>query len=170
MAAKKLFTQPDILNLDSLGAFMDAQNDTVGVSPSEAAPQSQTEAITEAENPTEIAETAEAKSKAKNKADGRMLKVAKAASGKTRPRINKYDGNDEWSTVMRYAGFYNDNSTAEKTTVAMNSDIKTVLEIIHNSYRGEINCGNLIDAICRAFIERNKEQIMELAKSSRNLF
>ena len=34
MAAKKLFTQPDILNLDSLGAFMDAQNDTVGVSPS----------------------------------------------------------------------------------------------------------------------------------------
>ena len=84
-------------------------------------------------------------------------------------RIDKYEGNDEWSSVLRYAGYYNDNSTAGKTTVAMNSDIKTVLEIIHNSYRGEINCGNLIDAICRAFIERNKDKILELAKSSRNL-
>ena len=27
MAANKLIQQPDILNLDSLGAFMDAQND-----------------------------------------------------------------------------------------------------------------------------------------------
>ncbi|MBO5615587.1 MAG: hypothetical protein J5932_05635, partial [Prevotella sp.] len=88
----------------------------------------------------------------------------------TRKRIAQHDGNDEWGTVLRYAGFYNDNSTAEKTTVAMNSDIKTVLEIIHNSYRGEINCGNLIDAICRAFIERNKDKILELAKSSRSLF
>ena len=156
MAAKKLFTQPDILNLDSLGAFMDAQNDTVGVSPSEAAPQSESEL--ETESPKEaLTETPETKSKAKNKTDGRRLRADKVVSGKTRQRIDN-------------AGFYNDNSTAEKTTVAMNSDIKTVLEIIHNSYRGEINCGNLIDAICRAFIERNKEQILELAKSSRNLF
>ena len=167
MAAKKLFTQPDILNLDSLGAFMDAQNDTVGVSPSEAAPESESEL--ETESPKEaLTETPETKSKAKNKTDGRRLRAD--VSGKTRQRIDKHEGSDEWSTVMRYAGFYNDNSTAEKTTVAMNSDIKTVLEIIHNSYRGEINCGNLIDAICRAFIERNKEQILELAKSSRNLF
>ena len=169
MAAKKLFTQPDILNLDSLGAFMDAQNDTVGVSPSEAAPQSESEL--ETESPKEaLTETPETKSKAKNKTDGRRLRADKVVSGKTRQRIDKHEGSDEWSTVMRYAGFYNDNSTAEKTTVAMNSDIKTVLEIIHNSYRGEINCGNLIDAICRAFIERNKEHILELAKSSRNLF
>ena len=152
MAAKKLFTQPDILNLDSLGAFMDAQNDTVGVSPSVAAPQSEVEQ--EPESPTDATEV---KPKVKN------------TPTKTRQRIDRHDGNDEWSIVMRYAGFYNDNSTAEKTTVAMNSDIKTVLEIIHNSYRGEINCGNLIDAICRAFIERNKEQILELAKNGRNL-
>ena len=169
MAAKKLFAQPDILNLDSLGAFMDAQNDTVGVSPSEAAPQSESEL--ETESPTEaLTETPETKSKTKNKTDGRRLRADKVVSGKTRQRIDKHEGSDEWATVMRYAGFYNDNSTAEKTTVAMNSDIKTVLEIIHNSYRGEINCGNLIDAICRAFIERNKEQILKLAKSSRNLF
>jgi hypothetical protein len=167
MAAKKLFTQPDILNLDSLGAFMDAQNDTVGVSPSEAAPQleSKLEYESAPEAPTEATET-----KPKTKAGTKTQTKVKVPSGKTRQRIDKHEGNDEWSTVMRYAGFYNDNSTAEKTTVAMNSDIKTVLEIIHNSYRGEINCGNLIDAICRAFIERNKEQILELAKSSRNLF
>ena len=161
MAAKKLFTQPDILNLDSLGAFMDAQNDTVGVSPSVAAPQSEVEQ--EPESPTDATEV---KPKVKTKTQPKV----KNTPTKTRQRIDRHDGNDEWSIVMRYAGFYNDNSTAEKTTVAMNSDIKTVLEIIHNSYRGEINCGNLIDAICRAFIERNKEQILELAKSSRNLF
>lgn len=132
MAAKKIITQPDILDLESLGAFMDAQQDPVEDSPSVAVPQ--------------------------------------AASERTRKRIAQHEGNDEWGTVLRYAGFYNDNSTAEKTTVAMNSDIKTVLEIIHNSYRGEINCGNLIDAICRAFIERNKDKILELAKSSRSLF
>ena len=132
MAAKKIITQPDILDLENLGAFMDAQQDPVEDSPSVAVPQ--------------------------------------AASERTRKRIAQQDGNDEWGTVLRYAGFYNDNSTAEKTTVAMNSDIKTVLEIIHNSYRGEINCGNLIDAICRAFIERNKDKILELAKSSRSLF
>ena len=161
MAAKKLFTQPDILNLDSLGAFMDAQNDNVGVSPSVAAPQSEVEQ--ESELPTDATEV---KPKVKTKTQTKV----KNTPAKTRQRIDRHDGNDEWSIVMRYAGFYNDNSTAEKTTVAMNSDIKTVLEIIHNSYRGEINCGNLIDAICRAFIERNKEQILELAKSSRNLF
>jgi len=165
MAAKKLFTQPDILNLDSLGAFMDAQNDTVGVSPSEAAPQSEDEEESESS-----AEATEVKPKAKPKVKTKTQTKVKDTPAKTRQRIDRHDGNDEWSTVMRYAGFYNDNSTAEKTTVAMNSDIKTVLEIIHNSYRGEINCGNLIDAICRAFIERNKEQILELAKSSRNLF
>lgn len=167
MAAKKLFTQPDILNLDSLGAFMDAQNDTVGVSPSEAAPQSQSESEQGSESPSDATEV---KPGVKIKVKTKTPAKTKEASGKTRQRIAQHEGNDEWSTVMRYAGFYNDNSTAEKTTVAMNSDIKTVLEIIHNSYRGEIYCGNLIDAICRAFIERNKEQILELAKSSRNLF
>ena len=30
MVANKLIQQPDILNLDSLGAFMDAQNDSIG--------------------------------------------------------------------------------------------------------------------------------------------
>ena len=165
MAAKKLFTQPDILNLDSLGAFMDAQNDTVGVSPSVAAPHSEEEQTQET-----LSDATEVKSEVKTKVKARTQTKVKSTPIKTRQRIDKHDGNDEWSIVMRYAGFYNDNSTAEKTTVAMNSDIKTVLEIIHNSYRGEINCGNLIDAICRAFIERNKEQILELAKSNRNLF
>ena len=154
MAAKKIIAQPDILDLESLGAFMDAQQDPVGESPSETAPQALPEP-----RPTEE----ESHPKIKEKTQ------TKDVSGTTRLRIDKHEGNDEWSSVLRYAGYYNDNSTAGKTTVAMNSDIKTVLEIIHNSYRGEINCGNLIDAICRAFIERNKDKILELAKSSRNL-
>ena len=161
MAAKKIITQPDILDLDSLGAFMDAQQDPVEDSPSVAVPQSTAEESIQTEaTPKDSTEGTRPKAKVKNK----------EASERTRKRIAQYDGNDEWGTVLRYAGFYNDNSTAEKTTVAMNADIKTVLEIIHNSYRGEINCGNLIDAICRAFIERNKDKILELAKSSRSLF
>ena len=168
MAAKKIITQPDILDLESLGAFMDAQQDPVEDSPSVAVPQvtaeesAQTVTTSTAATPTASAE--ETKPKVKNTSKNKEM------SESTRKRIAQHDGNDEWGTVLRYAGFYNDNSTAEKTTVAMNSDIKTVLEIIHNSYRGEINCGNLIDAICRAFIERNKDKILELAKSSRSLF
>ena len=160
MAAKKIITQPDILDLESLGAFMDAQQDPVEDSPSVAVPQETAEDSIQTEaTPTDSTEVTKSKAKVKNR----------EASERTRKRITQHDGNDEWGTVLRYAGFYNDNSTAEKTTVAMNADIKTVLEIIHNSYRGEINCGNLIDAICRAFIERNKDKILELAKSSRNL-
>ena len=168
MAAKKIITQPDILDLDSLGAFMDAQQDPVEDSPFVAVPQetaeesAQTETIPTAATPTASVEGTKPKVKNTSK--------KKETFERTRKRIAQHEGNDEWGTVLRYAGFYNDNSTAEKTTVAMNSDIKTVLEIIHNSYRGEINCGNLIDAICRAFIERNKDKILELAKSSRSLF
>ena len=162
MAAKKIITQPDILDLESLGAFMDAQQDPVEDSPSVAVPQAASE------------ESAQTEATPSNSTEGNMSKVKNTSKNKetverTRKRIAQNEGNDEWGTVLRYAGFYNDNSTAEKTTVAMNSDIKTVLEIIHNSYRGEINCGNLIDAICRAFIERNKDKILELAKSSRSL-
>jgi len=163
MAAKKIITQPDILDLESLGAFMDAQQDPVEDSPSVAVPQETAEESAQTEA-TPTASIDGTKSKVKNASKN------KETSERTRKRIAQHDGNDEWGTVLRYAGFYNDNSTAEKTTVAMNSDIKTVLEIIHNSYRGEINCGNLIDAICRAFIERNKDKILELAKSSRSLF
>ena len=163
MAAKKIITQPDILDLESLGAFMDAQQDPVEDSPSVAVPQATVEESAQTEK-TPTSSTEGNKPKVKNTSKN------KETSERTRKRIAQHDGNDEWGTVLRYAGYYNDNSTAEKTTVAMNSDIKTVLEIIHNSYRGEINCGNLIDAICRAFIERNKDKILELAKSSRSLF
>ena len=163
MAAKKIITQPDILDLDSLGAFMDAQQDPVEDSPSVAVPQATVEESAQTEATPTVSDEG-TKPKVKN------TSKKKETVERTRKRIAQHNGNDEWGTVLRYAGFYNDNSTAEKTTVAMNSDIKTVLEIIHNSYRGEINCGNLIDAICRAFIERNKDKILELAKSSRNLF
>ena len=142
---------------------MDAQQDPVGDSPSVAVPQAASEESAQTET-AQTDSTEGTKPKTKNTSKN------KETSERTRKRIEQHDGNDEWGTVLRYAGFYNDNSTAEKTTVAMNSDIKTVLEIIHNSYRGEINCGNLIDAICRAFIERNKDKILELAKSSRSLF
>ena len=163
MAAKKIITQPDILDLDSLGAFMDAQQDPVKESPSVAVPRATAEeSVQTGTTPTASAEGTKPKVKNTSK--------KKETVERARKRIEQHEGNVEWGTVLRFAGFYNDNSTAEKTTVAMNSDIKTVLEIIHNSYRGEINCGNLIDAICRAFIERNKDKILELAKSSRSLF
>ena len=163
MAAKKIITQPDILDLENLGAFMDAQQDPVEDSPSVAVPQATAEESIQIEaTPTDSTEG--------NKPKVKNTSKNKEIVERTRKRIAQHEGNDEWGTILRYASYYNDNSTAEKTTVAMNSDIKTVLEIIHNSYRGEINCGNLIDAICRAFIERNKDKILELAKSSRNLF
>ena len=163
MAAKKIITQPDILDLENLGAFMDAQQDPVEDRPSVAVPQATVDESAQTVT-TPTASIDGTKSKVKN------VSKNKETSERTRKSIEQHEGNDEWGTVLRYASFYNDNSTAEKTTVAMNSDIKTVLEIIHNSYRGEINCGNLIDAICRAFIERNKDKILELAKSSRSLF
>jgi len=152
MAAKKIITQPDILDLENLGAFMDAQQDPVEDSPSVAVPQATVEESAQTEK-TPTSSTEGNKPKVKNTSKN------KETSERTRKRIAQHDGNDEWGTVLRYAGYYNDNSTAEKTTVAMNSDIKTVLEIIHNSYRGG-----------RAFIERNKDKILELAKSSRSLF
>ena len=142
---------------------MDAQQDPVEDSPSVAVPQATADKSAQtATTPTDSTEG--------NKSNVKNTSKNKETSERTRKRIAQHDGNDEWGAVLRYAGYYNDNSTAEKTTVAMNADIKTVLEIIHNSYRGEINCGNLIDAICRAFIERNKDKILELAKSSRSLF
>ena len=49
MAAKKIITQPDILDLESLGAFMDAQQDPVEDSPSVAVPQETAEESTQTE-------------------------------------------------------------------------------------------------------------------------
>ena len=76
MAAKKIIAQPDILDLESLGAFMDAQQDPVGKSPSEAAPQ-----VLPETRPTEEESHPKIKEKTQTK--------TKDVSGKTRQRIDK---------------------------------------------------------------------------------
>ena len=105
MAAKKIITQPDILDLDSLGAFMDAQQDPVKESPSVAVPRATAEeSVQTGTTPTASAEGTKPKVKNTSK--------KKETVERTRKRIAQHDGNDEWGTVLRYAGFYNDNSTA----------------------------------------------------------
>ena len=62
MAAKKIITQPDILDLESLGAFMDAQQDPVEDSPSVAVPQATAEeSIQTVTTPTAATPTASLK-------------------------------------------------------------------------------------------------------------
>ena len=78
MAAKKIIAQPDILDLESLGAFMDAQQDPVGKSPSEAAPQ-----VLPETRPTEEESHPKIKEKTQTK--------TKDVSGKTRQRISRKD-------------------------------------------------------------------------------
>ena len=99
MAAKKIITQPDILDLENLGAFMDAQQDPVEDRPSVAVPQATVdESAQTVTTPTAATPTASAegtKPKVKNTSKN------KETSERTRKRIAQHDGNDEWGTVLR---------------------------------------------------------------------
>jgi len=83
MAAKKIITQPDILDLESLGAFMDAQQDPVEDSPSVAVPQETAEESAQTEA-TPTASIDGTKSKVKNASKN------KETSERTRKRIAQH--------------------------------------------------------------------------------
>jgi hypothetical protein len=72
-------------------------------------------------------------------------------------------GSGEWDTMLRYAEFYNDNPDENRITVVLNPDIKRALDIIRINCR-QFNFGNILNAVCRTFIERNKEKIRLMQK------
>ena len=135
MAANKLIQQPDILNLDSLGAFIsdaDVQDESSEVIQVDTTPQ--------------------------------RPKVTRARRGRqtnVQPVIEA--GSGEWDTMLRYAEFYNDNPDENRITVVLNPDIKRALDIIRINCR-QFNFGNILNAVCRTFIERNKEKIRLMQK------
>ena len=148
MAANKLIQQPDILNLDSLG---------------------EEKAVTKAEetaSDTEGEEIVQNESPAVAPVDTtpQRPKVARARRGKqtnVQPVIEA--GSGEWDMMVRYAEFYNDNPDENRITVVLNPDIKRALDIIRINCR-QFNFGNILNAVCRTFIERNKEQILKMQK------
>ena len=158
MAANKLIQQPDILNLDSLGAFMDAQNDPIPTV-------SEEKEVTTAEETASDTEGEEIVQNEKSEvAQVERPKVARTRRGKqtnVQPVIEA--GSGEWDMMVRYAEFYNDNPDENRITVVLNPDIKRALDIIRINCR-QFNFGNILNAVCRTFIERNKEQILRMQK------
>ena len=160
MAANKLIQQPDILNLDSLGAFMDAQNDPIPTVGEKEVTKEGTSSDAECE---EIAQN-ESSEVAPVETTPQRPKVARARRGKqtnVQPVIEVCSS--EWDMMVRYAEFYNDNPDENRITVVLNPDIKRALDIIRINCR-QFNFGNILNAVCRTFIERNKEQILRMQK------
>ena len=149
--------QPDILNLDSLGAFMDAQNDPI---PSEG-----NKEVTTIEDTASNEEVQDESSEViQVDTTPQRPKVTRARRGKqtkVQPIIEASSG--EWDTMLRYAEFYNDNPDENRITVVLNPEIKRALDIIRINCR-QFNFGNILNAVCRTFIERNKEQIQRMQK------
>ena len=90
-------------------------------------------------------------------------KVARTRRGKQTNVQPVIDGSGEWDMMVRYAEFYNDNPDENRITVVLNPDIKRALDIIRINCR-QFNFGNILNAVCRTFIERNKEQIQRMQK------
>ena len=160
MAANKLIQQPDILNLDSLGAFMDAQNDPI---PTVSEEKVVTTAEETASNTEEIVQN-ESSEVAPVDTTPQRPKVARVRRGRqtnVQPVIEA--GSGEWDMMVRYAEFYNDNPDENRITVVLNPEIKRALDIIRINCR-QFNFGNILNAVCRTFIERNKEQILRMQK------
>ena len=157
MAANKLIQQPDILNLDSLGAFMDAQNDPI--------PTEEEKEVTTIEDTASAADVQdESPEVIQVDTTPQRPKVTRARRGKqtnVQPVIEA--GSGEWDTMLRYAEFYNENPDENRITVVLNPDIKRALDIIRINCR-QFNFGNILNAVCRTLIERNKEQILRMQK------
>ena len=169
--ANKLIQQPDILSLDTLGSFMDAQNDPIATvvdkeetkvakedgtasdTVSEEVVQSEVQDVVQSDG----AETAQVDT------TPQRPKVARARRGKQSAQPVIEAGSGEWDMMVRYAEFYNDNPDENRITVVLNPDIKKVLDIIRINCR-QFNFGNILNAVCRTFIERNKEQILHMQK------
>ena len=162
--ANKLIQQPDILSLDTLGSFMDAQNDPIAT----VIDKEETKVVTKAEETasntvSEEVVQSEVQDVVQVDTTPQRPKVVKKRRGKqtTQPVIEA--GFGEWDMMVRYAEFYNDNPDENRITVVLNPDIKKVLDIIRINCR-QFNFGNILNAVCRTFIERNKEQIQHMQK------
>ena len=161
----KLIKQPDILSLDTLGSFMDAQNDPI-------APTVEEKEVTNAE---ESASEVDSEDVVQNVVQGEGSEVAQIDTTPQRPKVTRARrgkqstqpiieaGSGEWDMMVRYAEFYNDNPDENRITVVLNPDIKRALDIIRINCR-QFNFGNILNAVCRTFIERNKEQIQRMQK------
>ncbi len=160
--ANKLIQQPDILSLDTLGSFMDAQNDPIPTASEEkevtTAEDTVSDTVSEEVVQNEGSEVMQVETAPQRP------KVSRARRGKqtnVQPVIEA--GSGEWDMMVRYAEFYNDNPDENRITVVLNPDIKRVLDIIRINCR-QFNFGNILNAVCRTFIERNKEQIQHMQK------
>lgn len=166
MAANKLIQQPDILSLDTLGSFMDAQNDPIAPAVEEKVVTKAEESASEVDSEDVVQNVVQEESSEVAQVDTtpQRPKVARARRGKqsnVQPVIEA--GSGEWDMMVRYAEFYNDNPDEDRITVVLNPDIKRALDIIRINCR-QFNFGNILNAVCRTFIERNKEQIQRMQK------
>jgi len=167
--ANKLIQQPDILNLDSLGAFMDAQNDPIGAPKEEKELQEVVKAeetVTETENQDSVLQedgdvVPEVEEKDANTSKAKPVRTRKKKT-KTLPVIEA--GSNEWDMMVRYAEFYNFNPDEDRITVVLNPEIKHALDVIRINCR-QFNFGNILNAVCRTFIERNKDHILSMQKN-----
>ena len=166
--ANKLIQQPDILSLDTLGSFMDAQNDPIATvvdkEETKVAKEEGTASDTVSEEVVQNVVQEDNSEVAQVDTTPQRPKVARARRGKqinVQPVIEA--GSGEWDMMVRYAEFYNENPDENRITVVLNPDIKKVLDIIRINCR-QFNFGNILNAVCRTFIERNKEQIQHMQK------
>ena len=166
--ANKLIQQPDILSLDTLGSFMDAQNDPIAT----VVDKEETEVVTKAEETASDTVSEEVVQNVVQEENSEVTqvettpqkpKVARSRRGKQSAQPVIEAGSGEWDMMVRYAQFYNDNPDENRITVVLNPDIKKVLDIIRINCR-QFNFGNILNAVCRTFIERNKEQIQHMQK------
>jgi hypothetical protein len=136
---------------------MDAQNDPI--------PTEEEKEVMKVENTASDAEVQDESSEVTQvDTTPQRPKVTRARRGKqtnVQPVIEA--GSGEWDTMLRYAEFYNDNPDENRITVVLNPDIKRALDIIRINCR-QFNFGNILNAVCRTFIERNKEKIRLMQK------
>ena len=163
--ANKLIQQPDILSLDTLGSFMDAQNDPIAPAVEEKVITNAEEAASEVDSEEVVQEAVQDEGSEVVQVDTtpQKPKVARARRGKQSNQPVIEAGSGEWDMMVRYAEFYNDNPDENRITVVLNPDIKRALDIIRINCR-QFNFGNILNAVCRTFIERNKEQIQHMQK------
>ena len=163
--ANKLIQQPDILSLDTLGSFMDAQNDPIAPAVEEKVITNTEETASEV-NSEEVVQEAvqdEGTEVAQIDTTPQKPKVTRRRRGKQSAQPVIEAGSGEWDMMVRYAEFYNDNPDENRITVVLNPNIKRALDIIRINCR-QFNFGNILNAVCRTFIERNKEQIQHMQK------
>lgn len=165
--ANKLIQQPDILSLDTLGSFMDAQNDPIAtvVDKEETKVTKAEGTASEVDSEEVVQNVVQEESSEVTQVDTtpQRPKVAKKRRGKQSEQPVIEVGSGEWDMMVRYAEFYNENPDENRITVVLNPDIKKVLDIIRINCR-QFNFGNILNAVCRTFIERNKEQIQHMQK------